>query len=72
MVIRMSAPFQKVPSDYQREMAARVVFKVVGRSLDGTALWERWVGEISRAIAANVWSDPFVSEENDMAAGSKP
>ena len=45
---------------------------VVGRSIDGTVLWEKWVREISQAIADAVWGDPYVTDESDMAEGHKP
>ena len=53
-------------------MAATVVLNVVGHSIDGTVLWETWVREISQAIANAAWSDPYVSDEIDMAEGRKP
>jgi hypothetical protein len=61
-----------VPTEDQRAMAATVVLNVVGHSIDGTVLWETWVREISQAIANAAWSDPYVSDEIDMAEGRKP
>lgn len=61
-----------VPTEDQRAMAATVVWNVVGNSIDGTVLWEKWVREISQAIADAAWSDPYISDETDMAEGHKP
>jgi hypothetical protein len=68
----MGGPLRKIPTFDQRAMAAKVVRAVVGDSIDETALWEMWVGEISKAIAEVAWSNPFVSDEHDMANGDKP
>ena len=61
-----------VPTEDQRALAATVVGNVVGHSIDGTVLWEKWVREISQAIADAAWNDPYVSDEIDMAEGRKP
>ncbi len=68
----MSKTTRAVPTKDQRAIAATVVRSVVGHSIDGTALWEKWVREISRAIADAAWSDPFIGEEIDLAEGHKP
>jgi hypothetical protein len=61
-----------VPTKDQRAIAVRVVRSVVGHSIDGTVLSEKWVREISQAIADAAWSDPYVGEETDLAEGRKP
>ena len=61
-----------VPTEDQRAVAATIVRKVVGRSIDGTVLWEKWVREISQAMADAAWTDPYTSDESDMAEGRKP
>jgi hypothetical protein len=61
-----------LPTEDQRAIAATVVRKVVGHSIDGTVLWQTWVREISQAIAEAAWSDPYISDESDMAEGRKP
>ena len=63
---------QAVPTKDQRAIAATVVRNVVGHSIDGTVFWEKWVREISQAIADAAWSNPFVGEETDLAEGRKP
>jgi hypothetical protein len=60
------------PTEHQRALAATVVSNVVGHSIDGTVLWEKWVREISQAIADAAWGDPYVTDEADMAEGHKP
>jgi len=61
-----------VPTEGQKAIAATVVRNVVGNSIDGTGLWEKWVREISQAIADAAWGNPYVSDETDMAEGRKP
>jgi hypothetical protein len=68
----MSKTSRAVPTEDQRAIAVRVVWSVVGDSINGTVLLEKWVREISQAIADAAWSDPYVSEETDLAEGRKP
>ena len=60
------------PTEQQRALAVTVMSNVVGHSIDGTVLWEKWVREISQAIADAAWGDPYVTDEADMAEGRKP
>jgi hypothetical protein len=63
---------RSVPTEDQRAIAAKVVWNVVGHSIDGTVLWDKWVREISQAIADAAWGNPYISDERDMAEGHKP
>jgi hypothetical protein len=67
----MSKTTRGVPTKDQRAIAATVVQKVVGHSIDGTVLWGKWVREISQAIADAAWSDPYVGEEIGLTEGGK-